>query len=169
MNIASAYNRYCAGVGHPRTPTRGGSAAALPLALSGRVHPSRQWRTQWHLGTTVNQELFSVSLAQFAKQVDAGPQRELVLVLDGAGWLSGLRITLPAHLHLVSLPPYSPDLQPAERLWTYSNTPLVNAHFADLDALEVAQLARCAALQTARKAPAHRGAPGRHPLSLVAS
>ncbi len=87
-------------------------------------------------------------LGPVAKQVDAGPQRELVLVLDGAGWHSGLRITLPAHLHLVSLPPYSPELQPAERLWTYSNTPLVNAHFADLDALEDAQLARCAALQT---------------------
>ena len=115
--------------------------------LAGFVHPA-SGRTQWHLGTTVNRELFSVSLAQFAQQVGAGPQRELVLVLDGAGWHSSPQITCPAHLHLVPLPPYSPELQPAERLWTYSNTPLVNTHFVDLDALEDAQMTRCAALQT---------------------
>lgn len=51
--------------------------------LAGFVHPA-SGRTQWHLGTTVNRDLFSVSLAQFAEQVGAGPQREIVLVLDGA-------------------------------------------------------------------------------------
>jgi hypothetical protein len=115
--------------------------------LSGFVHPL-SGRTQWHLASTVNLALFSASLAAFAEQVGAGPEREVALLLDGAGWHRSSRLTLPDHLHLLPLPPYSPELQPAERLWRYSNTPLINAHFADLEALDDAQLARCSALQT---------------------
>lgn len=40
-------------------------------------------------------------------------------------------------------------LQHAERLWVFSNTPLVYTHPADLDALDTLQLERCLALQTA--------------------
>lgn len=88
------------------------------------------------------------TLAAFAAQVGAGPEREVALLLDGAGWHRSPRLALPPHLHLLPLPPYSPELQLAERLWRYTNTPLVNAHFADLEALDDAQLARCSALQT---------------------
>ena len=56
----------------------------------------------------------------------------------------------PEHVHLLFLPPYSPELQPAEHLWPLTNAALVNAHFADLDALEDAQLAHCALLQQQR-------------------
>ena len=78
----------------------------------------------------------------------------MALLLDGAGWHRSPRLALPDHLHLLPLPlplplpPYSPELQPADRLWRYTNTPLVNAHFADLEALDDAQWARCSALQT---------------------
>jgi len=41
-----------------------------------------------------------------------------------------------------------PERQPAEWLWSYSNTPLVNARPADLDELDTLQLDRCAARQT---------------------
>jgi transposase len=54
---------------------------------------------------------------------------------------------VPEHVHLLFLPAYSPELQPAEHLWPLTNDPLVNAHFADLEALDEAQFARCAALQ----------------------
>lgn len=64
-----------------------------------------------------------------------------------AGWHKGAQLAVPAHVHLIPLPPYSPELQPAERLWGYSNTPLLNIYFTDLRALEEAQMARCAALQ----------------------
>jgi hypothetical protein len=45
-------------------------------------------------------------------------------------------------------PPYTPELQLAERLWTYSNTPLLNVRPADLEELDTLQLDRCAALQS---------------------
>lgn len=115
--------------------------------LAGFVHPA-SGRTQWHLCSTVNLDVFAVSLAQFAAQVGAGPTRQILLVLDRAGWHASARLRVPDHVHLCLLPPYTPELQPAERLWVFSNTSLVNVHPADLDALDEAQLARCAALQT---------------------
>ena len=93
-------------------------------------------------------ELFSRSLAAFAQQAGAGPGKEIVLVVDQAGWHLSQRLPIPPHVHLVPLPPYTPELQPAERLWTYSNTPLLNRRPADLEELDTLQLDRCAALQT---------------------
>src|SRR3712207_456072 len=44
-----------------------------------------------------------------------------VLVLDGAGW-HGARaraLAVPPSVTLVPLPPYSPELDPVERVWLY--------------------------------------------------
>jgi len=49
--------------------------------------------------------------------------------------------------HLLFLPPYSPELQPAEHLWPLTHTVLVNRHFATIEALEDVQATRCVALQ----------------------
>ena len=129
--------------------------------LCAYVHPA-SGRTQWHLGSGIwarasglghlgsgiTVELFSRSLAAFAQQAGAGPSKEIVLVLDQAGWHRSQRVVIPSHVHLVPLPPYTPELQPAERLWIYSNTPLINRRPADLEELDTLQLDRCAALQT---------------------
>jgi transposase len=48
---------------------------------------------------------------------------------------------------LLFLPPYSPELQPAEHLWPLTNTALVNRHLASIEELEELQLQRCRALQ----------------------
>jgi transposase len=77
--------------------------------------------------------------------VDAGSSRQIVLVLDQAGWHSMQRLRVPDHLHL--LPPYSPELHPAEHLWPLTNTVLVNRHFTSIEELEDVQAARCLALQ----------------------
>jgi transposase len=50
-------------------------------------------------------------------------------------------------VHLLFLPPYSPELQPAEHLWPLTNRVLVNRHFATIEELEEVQLARCGPLQ----------------------
>lgn len=52
------------------------------------------------------------------------------------------------HIHLVFLPAYSPELQPAGHVWSLTNTLLVNTHFASIEDLEEAHVARCVALQT---------------------
>jgi hypothetical protein len=79
--------------------------------VSGYVHPA-SGRTFWHLGTTVTTELFTVSLKSFAQQAGAGPSKQIVLVLDRAGWHTSPKLRVPAHVHLLFLPPVSPELQP---------------------------------------------------------
>jgi transposase len=114
--------------------------------LVGFVHPA-SGRTLFHLATTVSIPPFEVELAEFARAVGASPSKQIVLVLDRAGWHTSLRLRVPAHVHLLFLPPYSPELQPAEHLWPLTNDVLVNRHFASIEELEDAQLAHCAALQ----------------------
>jgi transposase len=53
---------------------------------------------------------------------------------------------VPPGLHLVPLPPYSPELQPAERLWPLTNEPLANRSSATLAELDAVLGDRCAAL-----------------------
>ena len=116
-------------------------------SLCGDVHPA-SGRTQWQLGATITGELYSRSLDAFAQQAGAGPGNELVLVVDPAGWHMSQRVVMPPHRHLVPLPPYTPELQPAERWWTFSTTPLLNRRPADREELDTLPLDRCAALQS---------------------
>jgi transposase len=113
------------------------------------VHPP-SGQNLWHLATSVSTELFSIELDAFAHQAGASVRHELVLVLDHAGWHTSAQVAVPRHVHLLFLPPYSPELNPAEHLWRLSDTVLSNRHFATIDALEEAQLERCAVLQRRR-------------------
>jgi transposase len=117
--------------------------------LVGFVHPA-SGRTVFHLATSVSVPLFEAELAAFASAVHASSTRQIVLVLDRAGWHSTQRLRVPDHVHLLFLPPYAPELQPAEHLWPLTNTVLVNRHFASIEELEDAQAARCVALQACR-------------------
>jgi transposase len=116
-------------------------------SLVGFVHPA-SGRTIFHLATSVSIALFAVELAAFARAVGASPTKQIVLVLDRAGWKpTSVKLRVPDHVHLLFLPPYSPELQPAEHLWPLTNSVLVNRHFATIEELEDAQCARCAELQ----------------------
>jgi hypothetical protein len=63
----------------------------------------------------VNTEMMQIHLDAISEQV--GPKRHVVLVLDNAGWHGSNRIDLPENISLLPLPPYSPELNPIERLW----------------------------------------------------
>ena len=118
-------------------------------SLVAFVHPA-SGRTVWHLATGVSAALFSAELAAFAAAVGASPTQQIVLVLDQAGWHTSNDVVVPAHMHLLFLPAHSPELQPAEHLWQFSDAPRVNRHFQNIDELEDIQLARCAVLQQRR-------------------
>ena len=55
---------------------------------------------------------------------------------------------MPEGIHLEVLPPYSPELQPAERLWRLADEPLANRCFDRLEALEDVLEVRCRTLLT---------------------
>ncbi len=68
----------------------------------------------WYLSTGLSKPLFEALLAAFARQTGAGRRRSIVLVLDNAGWHGPEGLAIPEGISLVFLPPYSPELQPAE-------------------------------------------------------
>src|SRR6478736_2300021 len=90
------------------------------LYLYGFVHPS-SGAVVWFVCTTVDTDLLSVVLAVFARTVGAGRDKLVVLVLDNAGWHISDKLKLPDGILLEFLPAYTPELQPAERLWPLTN------------------------------------------------
>lgn len=91
-----------------------------------------------------------MTLELFAREAGAGPDRIVVLVLDNAGWHTRAGLKVPDGIHLVYLPPYTPELQPAETLWTHVDEPLANRHFETLEDLDAAVAAQCVALSKDR-------------------
>ncbi len=115
------------------------------LDLSGFVRPPTG-ALVWFLGNRVNTALFAAVLARFAAAVGAGPNKRVVLVLDGAGWHGAGKLVPPEGVRLVFQPPYTPELQPAEQLWPLAREAGANRHFASLADLDRALAARCLAL-----------------------
>jgi hypothetical protein len=114
--------------------------------LYGFVRPTTG-QTYWLLLPTVSGAAFAAALREFAQAVGAGGGKRVVLVLDGAGWHRGQEVRVPDGIQLAFLPPYAPELQPAERLWPLTNEPVANRHFPDLAALQQVQAERCLALR----------------------
>ena len=56
-------------------------------------------------------------LLDFAATIPANTHA--LRVLDGAGWHDQRSVTVPPNVILVELPPYSPELNPVERVWLY--------------------------------------------------
>jgi transposase len=69
------------------------------------------------LAPTVNTEYMNHHLRFIGEQ--AGADVHVILVLDGAGWHVAKNLKVPANVTLLPLPPYSPELNPVERLWAY--------------------------------------------------
>lgn len=63
----------------------------------------------------VSTEAMSIFLAEFSRRL--APDEHAVMVLDQAGWHVARALRVPENVTLVSLPPYSPELNPVERLW----------------------------------------------------
>jgi transposase len=115
--------------------------------LYGFVEPATG-KTEWLVLPRVNIEWFNQALEVFAQQTGAGVDKQILLVLDGAGWHRSEQVVVPEGIHLELLPPYSPELQPAERLWRVADEPLVNRSFETIDELEDILCDRCVTLSS---------------------
>ena len=113
--------------------------------LYGFVHPC-SGETEWFILPRVNTTWFNLALETFAAQIEAGADKQILLVLDGAGWHRSKDLVVPEGIHLEILPPYSPEIQPAERLWRLADEPLANQAFDELDQLEEILESRCRTL-----------------------
>jgi DDE superfamily endonuclease len=82
-------------------------AAACPAsgAATGIIMP--------HLDTDV----INLFLSEFSQQL--APDVHAVLIWDQAGFHTSDSLSVPSNVSLISLPPYSPELNPIENLWHY--------------------------------------------------
>jgi transposase len=102
--------------------------------------------TFWYLSNGVSKEFFEALLETFAREAEAGLGRIILLVLDNAGWHSVAGLKIPDGIRLVCLPPYSPELQPAETLWALVDEPIVNRHIATIEELDARIAQQCVVL-----------------------
>lgn len=116
------------------------------LYLYGFVCP-QSGQTYWLVLPTVNKKVFNLALSHFAREVGACKDKQLILILDGAGWHKRAEVEIPDGIHFIFLPAYSPELQPAEKRWPLTNQGIANRHFSDLAELEETQIQGCLALQ----------------------
>ena len=122
-------------------------------ALRGqRVVLPREQRHEWEYvygavegveGAAQFQFLPSVSLELsrgFLQQIaQSDAQAEHVVIWDQAGFHPRAGDEhLPARIHLLPLPPYSPEPDPVEGLWDQTRDVTCNQHFAGLDPMEEA-------------------------------
>ena len=110
--------------------------------LYGFVRPTTG-EVYWLILPTVNVELFSMALKEFAKEMGAGKDKHVLLVVDQAGWHTGKEVEIPEGIHLEFLPSGSPELQPAERLWPLTNEGVANGLFEEIEEIEEALVERC--------------------------
>jgi len=111
--------------------------------LYGFVRP-QSGEVYWLIVPTVNVELFSMALREFANEVGAGKDKHVLLVVDQAGWHTGKEVEIPEGIHLEFLPSGSPELQPAERLWPLTNEGVANnGLFEEIEQIEQALMERC--------------------------
>ena len=63
----------------------------------------------------------AAAMSLFLAELAAGLAEDVhaVLVLDGAGWHAARALVVPPNTTLVPPPPYSPELNPVERVWLY--------------------------------------------------
>ena len=65
-----------------------------------------------------DKEAMTLHLAEISRAV--APGAHAVVIIDGAGWHKpGGRLKLPDNISTLTLPPYSPELNPQENIWQY--------------------------------------------------
>jgi hypothetical protein len=112
------------------------------LYLVAFVHPE-SGRTSFWIVPQLTAAIFAAVLAAFVEEQEFNERKRLLLVLDGAGWHTADRVRAPPGATFIPQPPYSPELQPTERLWPVSNEPFANRSFKSIAELEAVLARRC--------------------------
>jgi transposase len=81
-------------------------------------------------------------LSEFAKE-HAAKGKRILLVWDGAPAHRATSLQVPARISLVSLPAYTPELNPSERVWPLVKEGVANRAHESLDELEQKVCSRC--------------------------
>lgn len=79
-----------------------------------------------------NTDTFETYLEQFSLHQ---PETFKILILDNGAFHKAERLKIPSNIGLLFLPPYSPELNPAEKIWRWIKDRLGNQIFQTLEDL----------------------------------
>ena len=83
-------------------------------------------------GTT--SEIFYKYLVEFSKH---RPKELKVILIDNAGFHSLQQYEIPKNIRLVRIPPYSPELNPSEKIWAFIKQKFKNKVFENLSNVKI--------------------------------
>lgn len=86
------------------------------MYIFGAVCPGRA-ATAALVVPRANADMMDLHLRGISANV--APGAHALLVLDGAGWHKPEALDVPDNITLLTLPPYSPELNPMENVWAY--------------------------------------------------
>lgn len=127
-----------------------GTLTRIWARTGSRPSAVRQTEYEWVYLWAAVEPATGASVAMITPTVDTGlmrqflsglsgtlaPDEHAVLVLDQAGWHVARALEVPDNVTLLFLPPYSPELNPAERLWAWLRSHrLANRVYADYQEL----------------------------------
>ena len=97
----------------PSAPKQGGFKSVQVLTA---VCPATG-RAEGLVAERLNTAVAQLFLDRLSATIPAGTH--VLLAWDGAGWHTAKALRAPPNITLLRLPPYSPELNPVERLWLY--------------------------------------------------
>lgn len=80
-----------------------------------------------------NTDTFQVYLQELSSQK---PKEFKVIILDNGAFHHSKALMIPENISLLFLPPYSPELNPAERMWRYIKDRLAMKAFKNLEEIK---------------------------------
>jgi transposase len=81
-----------------------------------------------------NTECFELFLNEFSA---TNPQELKVIVLDNGAFHKAKRLKVPKNILLVFLPPFSPELNPAEKMWAKFKRAFTNRLYKSLNEISI--------------------------------
>jgi len=101
--------------------------------LLGAVCPQKD-KAVGLVSPAANTEAMQMHITEISKAVDLG--RHALLLCDRASWHTTEKLVIPDNMSLLPLPPYSPELNPAEQVWeVMRQDSLANRCFANYEEL----------------------------------
>lgn len=65
------------------------------------------------------------------------PDEHKIIVIDNAGFHATQNIKIPSNIHLIRIPPYTPELNPCEQVWQFMKNRFKNQIFKDMETLKL--------------------------------
>lgn len=81
----------------------------------------------------VSNDIFEAFLTDFSRQK---PKQLKIIIIDNAGFHACQNICVPDNIRLIRIPPYAPELNPAEKVWQWMKDKVAMKFYKDIPMLQ---------------------------------